>query len=335
MRISFLLSTRGGSPLECGLRRGLDQLGHTVDDYRAGVACDLLLVFQQTAHTTGYCYPDLPMDRGIPFAFIDTGEYGWSTRLTAESRRKYANGFTVHAMNHDTKNFFEQRRLSAWLYGRSFPYFLRELFSEISYPDSYHPVDYPLYQSSACHQRPNLAHYLARQHDLWLSWGASHPFRWPITHALRAHPCKQTVLMIEENGTPRMLQSEYFANMQNAKCSVSFDGYGSSSFRLTEVLCRTVLLQGPLSIATREPLTDGVTCIAYDVREAPSDVAHIYTNIASKLQWVIDNPHAAFEVYSAGYEHVNSKLTEVATAAYVLQVCSKHDWSVPTPLEVV
>ncbi len=30
-----------------------------------------------------------------------------------------------------------------------------------------------------------------------------------------------------------------------------------------------------------------------------------------------------------------SKLTEVATAAYVIDVCERHDWKWPTALEVV
>ncbi len=332
MRIAFFLSSRGGSPLEVGLRRGLAELGHTVDDYRAGAVYDLLLVFNQSAHTQQYVYPDFPADHSIPFAFIDTAEFGPATRLP-HRRRDFATSFTVHTMNHDTKNFEQQRRLSAWLYGHSFPYFIREMFSDIKYPMGFHPIDYPLYSLSACSQPPDLHHYLARQHDLWLSWGASHPFRWPLTHALRAHPCKQTVLVIEENGTPRMLQSEYFQHMQDAKCSVSYDGYGSGAFRICEVLARTVLLQGPLSIVTRDPIKDGVSCVEYQI-ESDGDT-FLSTNIAEKLQWIIDNPLEAFRIYEAGYDHVNSKWTEKATAAYVLEVCEKHDWKWPTPLEVV
>lgn len=331
MKIAFFLSTLGGSPLVVGLERGLMQLGHTCEAYRAGVGYDLVLVFNQVAHTPQYVYPDFPEERNLRFAFIDAAEYGWATRFPS-AVRDYATSFTALAMGHDTKNWGEQWRLRNWLEGKSFPCFLREFHKAVQYPASYSPIDYSLYAWSVCNVRPNRHQYMMRQEDLFCSWGASHPFRWPITHALRAHDCNKTVLVIEENGTPRMLQSEYFARLENAKCSVSYDGYGSGSFRMTEVLCRTVLLQGSLSIVTREPLIDGETCIAYDV--VSDGEAFVSTNIADKLTELLENPERSYQIYCNGFEHCMSKLTEVATARYVLEVCEKHKWDVPTPLEV-
>ncbi len=333
MKIAFFLSSLGGSPLQVGLDRGLSSLGHVVEEYRAGESYDLVLIFNQSAHTTRYVYPTFPSERNLRFAFIDTAEYGYGTRYTPSIRRRFATSFTPDCMNHDTKSSCEQWRLRNFLEGRSFPYFLREMFKEIQYPTGYSPIDYSLYAYSECNRRPSRDEYMMRQEDLFCSWGSSHPFRLDITRHLRAHPCKKTVLVLEENGTPRMIQSEYFARTEAAKCSVSFDGYGSGSFRICEVLARTVLLQGPLSIVLRDPLVDGVTCIEYQVESDGENF--ISTNIGEKLQWILDRPDEAFQVYANGFEHVNSKWTERATAQYVLNIVEKHPWHLPTPLEVV
>jgi hypothetical protein len=333
LRIGFFLSSQGGSPLVVGLERGLQQLGHSVEAYRDQQMYDLLLVVNQSAHRTDYQYPPFPTEKNVRFAFIDTAEYGPGTRCTHSLRRQYANAFTGSAKLHDTKNPGQQERLHHFLEGRSFPYFLREMFADMQYPKSYHPIDYPLYAHSVCHARPSREQYMRRAEDLFCWWGGSHPWRVNLTQELRAHPCQKTVRLIEEDGTPRLPQREYFARIENAKCSVSFDGYGSGAFRICEVLARTVLLQGPLSIVLREPLRDGVTCVEYQVDS--DGETFLKTNIGEKLQWVIDNPEAAFQIYDQGYEHVNSKWTERATAEYVLQICESHRWDVTTPLEVI
>ncbi len=317
--------------MQCGLDRGLTQLGHAVEDYRSEGVYDLVLVFNQCAHTTRYIYPDFPADRNIRFAFVDCAEFGYFTRLP-HRYRDYANTFTHAAMSHDTKNYGEQWRLRNWLEGKSFPYFLREYHKSIKYPDNYFPVDYPLYAYSTCTKRPSRHDYMSRQEDLFLSWGASHPWRLDLTRALREHPCKKTVLVLEENGTPRMIQSEYFERMEAAKCSVSYDGYGSGSFRMTEVLVRAPLLQGPLAIVTRSPLIDGETCIAFDV--VADGENFLSTNISDKLSELLANPERSYQIFENAFEHCMSKLTEMATARYVLEVCEKHRWDVPTALEV-
>lgn len=330
MKIGIWLSTLGGSPLQSGLERGLRDLGHAVHQWRSTDKYDLVLMFNQTAHNAAYVYPEVPRpDQHI--AFIDTAEYGWMRR-TPETFPLYANAFTDYAMAHDTKNLMQQMAVKRALEGRSFPYFLREFAKCVAYPSGYHPIDYPLYHQSDCPTPPNREQYLKRPHDIFLSWGASHPWRLNLTQELRgAHPVGD-ILVIEENGTPRMPQQLYFNRMLFAKCSASFDGYGSGSFRMTEVLTRTLLLQGPLSIVTREPLIDGVHCIQYDVVGDKNEF--ISTNITDCLKRAIQDPEKSFEIYRNGWTHCREKLSERATAQYVIDTAMAHDWSKPTDLEI-
>lgn len=330
MKIGFFLSTLGGSPLQVGLERGLRSLGHYVEDYRHGHGYELILVFNQTAHNTGYVYPDFP-PRHIPIAFIDTAEFGVWSRLP-DRVSQFSNTFSPGAMAHDTKNPHEQMRLRSFLEGQSFPYLLREFSRFLNYPDGYSPIDYPAYASSECHEAPNREEYLRRDLDLFVSWGASHPWRMNLTQVLRDCHTKCEISVLGENGAMRLPQSVYFPKTRSAKCSVSFDGYGSGSFRVTEVLCRTVLLMGPLMIKVRAPLIDGETCIAYGVQHDGETFTG--TNIGQKLRECLDNPERSFEIYRRGYDHVHTHLSERATAAYVLDVVSKHDWKVETKLDL-
>lgn len=330
MKIGFFLSTLGGSPLVVGLERGLKALGHHVENYRHGNGYDLLLVFVQSAHTTNYVYPAFPT-KSQPIAFIDNAEYGYFTRLPDRVHR-FANCFAQGAMAHDTKNPHEQMRLRRFLEGQSFPYFLREFSKFLDYPGNYHCVDYPLYAGSECHDQPNKEEYLKRDLDLFVSWGGSHPWRMNLTQVLRDCHTKCEISVLGENGATRLPQSIYFPKTRSAKASVSFDGYGSGSFRVTEVLCRTVLLMGPLMIKVRAPLIDGETCIAYDVQNDGETFTG--TNIGQKLRECLDNPERSFEIYRRGYDHVHTHLSERATAAYVLDVVSKHDWKVETKLDL-
>lgn len=331
MRIGFMLSSLGGSPLQAGLHRGFTELGHAVhyvDRPGLGWECDLLVVFNQSAHDTRYVYPEFP-EKHAPICFIDNAEFGYFTRLPDRVFR-YANTFAPGSMQHDTKNPTEQLRLMTWLSGKSFPYFLREFSNLVSYPTCYHPIDYPLYEASVTKLRPSRAHYLSRPLDLFCSWGASHPWRRNITEALRAHKCESIVRVLEDGKVERIRQPEYFRQTENAKCSVSFDGYGSGSFRMTEVLVRTVLLQGPLSIRTRAALVDGETCVAYNV--VSDGETFISTNVGEKLAWILANPDQAYQIYERGYHHCLTHLTETATARYVLEMVEKHDWNQRTPL---
>jgi len=330
MQIAFLLSTKGGSPLIVGLQNGLTQLGHEIVHYDPFKHVDLIVVCNQCAHTQNYHYPRFPKSNQ-PIVFVDSGEYGYFKRLPGIVQQ-YANAFSPGSMTHDTKNLEEQVRLKEFLRAKSFPYMLREFSKYLDYPANYHPIDYPLYWASECPIKPNREEYLARPMDLFSSWGASHPWRMDITKAMRGCPIKSEILVIEENGTLRMPQSEYFAKTRSAKTSVSFDGYGSGSFRMMEVLVRTVLLTAPLSIVTRDPLVDGKTCVEYHVDSDGEQF--IGTDVCEQLQRVLADPEWAFRIYEAGYYHCYDHYTEKATARYLLDVVEKHDWKQPTKLDL-
>lgn len=330
MRIAIFLSTLGGSPLVVGLERGLKQLGHHVEVYRHGIGYDLILMFNQTSHNPSYVYPEFPPG-STPIAFIDSAEYGYFKRLPRVVEH-YKNTFSLGSLGHDTKNAGQQLRLKEYLQGRSFPYFIREHLKLVEFPACYHPIDYPLYASSACPQEPDREEYLARSEDLFVSWGGSHPWRNNLTAVLRAcEGVTSSIHVIGEGGAQRIPQMEYFRRTRAAKCSVSFDGYGSGSFRMTEVLVRALLLMGPLSIRTREPLIDGIHCVEYSVES--DGETFLSTNLAEKLKSVIENPNGSFGIYRAGYWHCNQHYSERATAEYVLRTVSVHDYTKPTPLE--
>jgi hypothetical protein len=337
LRIAIFESSTGSGPHVAQLTRGLQSLGHICEPYRRGQGYDLVFVHNQVAHRTDYEYPHFPDER-IPLAFVDFAEFGWRTRLPT-NRLQYANTFSRCAMTHDTKNTHEQIRLKSFLDGRSFPYFLREMFSDIDYPAGYSPVDYPLYHLSQCDSHPNRENYLARSLDLFCWWGHSHEWRVNIQEALaQAHVTAEIGNRWdgEDKATgaaPNNLpQSYYFARMQAAKCCPSFDGYGSGSFRMTEALVRTLLLQGPLSIRTRAPLVDGVTCRMYSVYSHGEEF--ISTDIAEVMKSALADPEGSFEIYQRGYQHCQEHLTERATAQYILDTIAAHDYSRVTGLEV-
>jgi len=333
LKIALYLSTLGGSPLQVGLFRGLQELGHEVTYFNPGNGYDLVLIFNQTAHTREYIYPTFP-DDSVPIAFVDCAEYGYYKRLP-NIIRHYANAFAPGSMSHDTKDCGEQEKLRRFLQGKSFPYFLREHSKYIEFPSEYHPIDYPLYAFSVCHDRPDREEYLRREQDLFVSWGASHPWRMHITDALRGCHVKSEIRVLNDQAgeqVPRMPQDEFFSRTRSAKASVSFDGYGSGSFRMTEVLVRTLLLQGPLSIRTRAPLEDGVTSVAYDVESDGEEF--LGTDVCQKLHSALADPERSFGIYERGYDHCMTHLTERATAQYVLDTVAAHDWNRPTGLDL-
>jgi len=333
VRIAFLLSNRGGSPLTIGLERGFRELGHDVIPFQFGVGSDLILVFNQCAHTQDYAYPTFPEvhDR-TPLAFIDTAEYGWTKRVK-EPLADYWNTFAPGAMAHDTKNATEQTKLKQFLEGRSFPYFIREMYNAWDFPENYHPIDYPLYAHSMNHRLPDRAEYLRRHMDVACIWGLSNPWRVNLTAELEAAGgLRKDVYVIERDG-PRLPQfgpGNYFERLERARCSISFDGYGSGSFRMTEVLVRTLLMQGPLSIRTHAALVHGDTCWAYCVWV---DGEHyLRSNLVEQIQVRLSDPEESFRIHERGYHHCMNQLTERATAEYVLRVIDAHDWNRPTIL---
>jgi hypothetical protein len=348
MRIGIFLSSLGGSPLQGGIERGLASMGHIVEPYKRGNGYDLVIVFQQVAHQPHYQFPECFPAEHIPIAFVDSSEAGYFTRLP-DRIKDYANSFTPTVMRQSTKNYHEQVRLKSFLEGRSFPYFLREMSKYVTYPSAYHPIDYPLYHLSQCDMRPDRDEYLRRDLDLFSAWGESHPFRVHLGQAMRETHVKSEITVIDRGKVVRkdpdtgmcydahgqvcfIEQAAYFNRTRAAKCSVSYDGYGSGSFRMTEILVRTLLLQGPLSIVTRAPLIDGETCRAYTV-EHQGEV-YYSTNMPNVIHRAVECAEESYEIYERGYEHCQAHLTERATAQYVLDVVSAHDYSQPTPLEV-
>lgn len=330
MRIASLLSSHGGSILQLGLERGLKKLGHVVEPYHHNISCDLILVFNQSAHTTEYAYPEFPSESDrTPIAFIDAAEYGWTKRVH-EPPERYWNTFASGSMEHPTKNLSEQERLRRFLEGRSFPYFLREFMTSWSFPPSYHPIDYPLHEGALPGKRPNRKEYLSRHMQVACLWGLSNPWRVNLTAELEASPFRKDIYVIERDG-PRLNQwggNGYFARIEAARCSISFDGYGSGSFRVTEVLCRTLLIQGLMSIRTREPVIHGDTCVAYALRtDGPN---YLGSDLIEKIGTALSDPEWCYRVYERGYHHCMTHLTEKATAEYVLRVVDGHDWNQPT-----
>lgn len=329
MRIAFWLSDRGGSPLQSGLERGFKALGHNVEMHSASLSYDLIVMFNQTAHTVNYHYPEFPRCQS-PIAFVDTAEYGYFKRLP-HNVEGFKNSFTHSAMHHDTKNSAEQYQLAAFLQCREkFPYFLREKSLQVEYPHGYYPIDYPLYIHSECHVPPDKDEYLRRTLEVFCVWGASHPWRVNLTQELR--DCHRTaeITLIGENGAQRIPQSHYFDRMRAARLCVSYDGYGYGSFRMMEALCRTVLAQGKLSVDRYAPLQAGVHCVEYDVNFEHE--TYLGSGLQDAVRWVCEHPEESFEVYRNGFEHVWRYYTEKAYAQYLLDTVAAHDWQRTTPL---
>jgi hypothetical protein len=348
LRIATFLSSLGGSPLQGGIERGLASMGHHVEPYDHRQGYDLVVIFQQVAHNPAYQFPARFPPVHQPIAFVDSSEAGYFTRLP-DRAKEFAFSFTETVMRQSTKNYAEQVRLRDYLQGKSFPYFLREMSKYIQYPAAYHPIDYPLYHLSGCDMRPDREEYLRRDLDLFSAWGESHPFRVHLGRAMRGANVKAEITVInrgakvstdpsrgvwlDANGEVCFIeQAAYFNRMRAAKCSVSYDGYGSGSFRMTEILVRTLLLQGPLSIVTRAPLIDGETCRAYTVDHAGE--VYYGTNLPDVIRRALECPEESFEIYERAYEHCMEHLTERATAQYLLDTVAAHDYSKPTPLEL-
>lgn len=332
MRFCFFMTGSGGSPLQASLWRGLHDNGHTVSVFYNGRPrdYDFLVILNQSSHTVHYGYPEFPRYY-TPVVFIDNAEYGYFSRLPHRHAR-FKNAFSDGSLTHDTKNLDQQKRLERYLEGRSFPYFIREMHPLVDYPKGYYPIDYPLTNTSWCHTRPNREQYIKRDLDLYISWGASHPWRWNITNILRSMPIKSYIKVIEENGHPRLPQGAYFEGIELAKCGVSYDGYGSNSFRMTEVLCRTLLLQGTMNYRMRHPLKDMETCVMFDVLGDGDDF--VRSNVDEKLSWVLSNPEEAFKIYAAGYDHCMTHFTETPSAKYFVDMVYAHDWGEVTEIHL-
>lgn len=330
MRIGLYKSNFGGSPLLHNLRKGFKNINVLAEDVVLSRHYDYVLIFNQTAHSKDYYYHDLRQitNKYPKLAFVDTAEYGFKSRLI-KNIKMYKNAFTDFALEHDTKKVNQQRMLFNYLHGKSFPYFLREYYKNINYPKCYHPIDYPL--SLPCKNCPNENQYNNRKFPVFAVWGQSNPIRKDIIKEIRNEMPSPEVRMFDNKS--RIPQNIFLTKMHNSKISVSYDGYGSSSFREMEILCRSMLLKGEMVIKQRNPLINGVHFVEYKVA-ITEDGTFINTNIKELINYYLNNPKEAFEIYKKGYEHCYKYYTPKATAQYILNVLQSHDYSTITPLLV-
>lgn len=331
MNIGFLSHPLGGSPLLLSLRRAFQGLGHNVVDFPRNRKVDLVLVFNFASHQE-FEYEDFPVVE-CPMAFIDSAEYGWWTHEKKYARWLY-NAFAPAALMGGripgapevvlSSKGKQQFKLKKWLEGKSFPYFLREMYKDWNYPSCYHPIDYPLWVDSHCQKEPQLEEYLKRPLDFYVAWGNSHPYRAKLNELLAAQPRSQVY-----SAPPRIDQKFIFQQTEAAKSSISYHGYGHGSFRVMENSVRTLLFKCRTCIQEREPFVNGETCLEYDVWGSFEEMG---TDLGEKLDIVRKEPERAFGIYKAGREHCLKHLTEEATARYVLGEIEKHDFTQPTPL---
>jgi len=310
-----------GSIISGALSQGLTALGHTVEWYQAGSSYDYVLLINVSNHGPNYTYSQLPNHPKL--VFVDTAEYGWMTH----DDPKYAYAFSTGSLAHVEKNREEQLRLKRHLNGRSFPYFLRELQLGVNYPSCYHPIDYPML--APLPPLANWDQFSRRLLDLTCVWGYSHPWRVYLEKKLDEHRHSDTKLRFRLTGT-RLDFHDYMKLLESSVSTVSFDGYGSGSFRVTEALGRCLLFMGPLRIQQRIPLVDGVHCVSYSATGSSDKLSD--TNLVEIVEATLSDRKRCFEIYLEGYNFLATNLTCKAWAQYVLDVCEQHDWKRITPL---
>lgn len=325
MRVALHCASNGAI-IHGALRQGLEALGHACTDWRPGVFADLVLLVNVSNHGAHYTYGQLPEHPRL--AFVDTAEYGWDTH--GDSR--YANAFNTASLKHVEKNELEQRRLLRHLGGRSFPYFLREMQLSVRYPSCYHPIDYPMLAPLG--PPPDLAQFKARPYDVLVSWGESHHWRVGLNSVLRALRDQDSTALRLALYDHRVPPDVYWDSLyRQTKSTLSFDGYGSGSFRVTEALSRCLLVQGPLQIQQHQPLLDGQTCVYFKATGCQSGPLE-WTNLAEVLTETLADVPRCFDIYQRGYQHLIDHFTVDRWAQYVLDVCERHDWRLPTRLDL-
>ncbi len=318
MQIGFYTSgVHGGSPLHYSLQRGFRNLGHSQEDWRPNKHYDITIIFNQSSHTTHYQYINLDKISG-KIAFIDNSEYGYKY---LHDGQEYYNTFAEGSMRHDTKNYNEQLKMKQFLDNKSFPYFIREYNKLVSYPNNYHPIDYPLHDHPRKH--PNKEEYLSRPFEIFLCWGVNNSIRGDVAKILREKTdlSRSFIYVYTEPGNSRMPQHEYFNKMDQSKIGISADGYGSGGFREIETLARTVLLKQQNNMVLRNPLIPDVHYIEFTL-----------DNLTEKINSCLVDPEKLFEIYRNGHDHCMNYYTAVGTARYVLDVLENHNWNKPTLL---
>lgn len=321
----------GGGLIFGGLYRGFLELGIQLIPYQPGGHYDFTLLFHSAPHIPIMNFDGIENITG-KFAFVDCSEYGWWTH-NDYWRDKCYSAFAPKSIEYKPK---EQQRILNFLRGKSYPFFIREYYKKVQYHQNYHPIDYPLYYASAPQKIPTtFEEYANRAYDLYIFWGHSHPSRTKITEELNKLPFK---ISAGCDSDAKINQLQYFDNISNAKMSLTYDGYGSGGFRETEVLSRTLLLKNNNGAnVQRDPLTNGVNFIEYQVKEDFDSAGYPTfnsTSIGDIISERLQNLEQSYEIYKNGYNHCMTYFTERATAQYILNTIKKHDWNIITPEEV-
>jgi hypothetical protein len=349
----------GNSLLDC-LIKGLKELGHQCVPFDKQIEFDYVIVFAVAAPFANFNknlkYSNLDLIQS-KIIFIDTGEYGWWTHYD-EQAEFYYNAFAtggqpnlgyVPLINQKGPTHLD---LLNFLRGKSFPYFLREMYKIIPYPEQYHPIDYTLHWTTPIPKENNFEEYMGKKYDIFSQWGGSHPFRHNLIEKMNSTLLGDKICINKVRGILKPLerggqicnytmdklpQLEYFSELTNARMSLVYDGFGSGSFREMEVLSRCLLFIHKQCIYKRHPLTfqgEGQNAVEYEVEYKFSPyLTFIDSNIVEQIQKYMSDWELCFKIYKAGYEHCLKYYTPKGVAEYVLEETLKHDYRVPTPVE--
>ncbi len=308
---------------------GLLQLGHTVRLFDPTLSFDYVLVFNTTAHINDYDYNNIAPVKNFKFAFIDCAEYGWKWHYK-EYDKDFYNCAAPKSLEMKNSN---QPSLLSFLQGKSFPYFLREMREDFSYPKMYHPIDYPFHRFNlSTVSPPNFEEYMSRPLDLYVNWGNSHPFRHEIIKILENIQCKKEIHICN-----KINQKDYFNKIRTARIGISFDGYGYGSFREKEILSRALLFINKKNLIEYVPLETASNCVQYSAFYKIENGELIWKgcDIKDLLERYMQDWKHCYEIYKKGYDHCMQYYTEKAMAQYVLDILQHHDFTVQTPISLL
>lgn len=328
MKIAYFVPQHAGAVIFGGMQRGFEQLGYPLHQFKPGGSYDYVLLFNCADHKTLCNFEGIDDITG-KFGFIDTSEYGWQTHYEYYKDKLYS-AFAPLTIGMKPDG---HKKLINFLRNKSYPYFLREYYKGVNYHKNYHPIDYPLYWASVCKKGlSSFEEYKNRPMDLYVAWGESHQTRKNITAILEKLPLKMHVSV-----GPKIPPQQYFMNLESARMSVSYDGYGYGSFRETELLSRLTYFRNRQIVHQHHPLTDGLNFVEYTTEEILDDNHYpefIDSNIGDIIMDHADNIDLMYEMYVSGYRHCLDNFTEMAVAKYILKTLRNHNWNEITSEEV-
>lgn len=324
----------GAGIIASSLQKGFADVGSSLQPYNPSSSYDYVLLFNCADHRTDYNFDGINSIKH-KFAFIDTSEYGWWTHHDSYKDRYY-NAFAPSTVLAKPN---AQQQLISFLKGKSYPYFIREYYKGVNYHKNYHPIDYPLHTAHIpIPPLSSFEDYKNRPLDVYISWGPSHMSRASITEVVDKLPLRKEV-----SYRTKVAQQTYFNKLSSAKLSVSYDGYGSGSFRETEALCRTTLLRNSnMTMVQRDPIIHLRHFIEYGVEEArinwdrtegitDTQPRFTSTDISDIIMEYIKDTDLLYEIYRNGYNHCVTNFTEKATAQYIINILQSHNWGEITP----